>query len=173
MRREKFCDKQVIKCLVTIKRKREFILQESTVKAHDRKCSFFFSKETLCEGTAARGTPSQMRSLGSMLSDVFELPFLGHWLLQNGTINSMYLVAAKISLSAVPGARGGSEPKTPLGGLRGQPAIHSDCFSKTTTWRQAAENIHQPILSATVYRLGDCLRISARARGASCPFAGG
>lgn len=74
------------------------------------------------------GTASQIRSRGTMLSDAFEPPLLVHWLLQKRTINSMYLRAAKTSHADVPGDRGRSETKTPLGGLRRQPAIHSDCF---------------------------------------------
>ncbi len=87
----------------------------------------------------ARGASNEVQRL----LDLFELPFLGHRSLQRRTINSIYLALSSLCLSFRLLAEGAYERAgDPSEGLRGsprQPPIQSNCFSKTTTWRQAAD----------------------------------
>ncbi len=84
----------------------------------------------------ARGASNEVQRL----SDLFELPFLGHRSLQRRTINSIYLALSSLCLSFRLLAEGAYERAgDPLRGSPRQPPIQSNCFSKTTTWRQAAD----------------------------------
>lgn len=104
----------------------------------------------------ARGASNEVQRL----SDLFELPFLGHRSLQRRTINSIYLALSSLCLPFRHLTEGAYERAgDPSEGLRGSLRFNPIVFQRQPPGGKQRKH-HQPILSQTVYRLRGCLRIT-------------
>ncbi len=104
----------------------------------------------------ARGASNEVQRL----SDLFELPFLGHRSLQRRTINSIYLALSSLCLSfRLLAERAYERAGDPSEGLRGSLRFNPIVFQRQPPGGKQRKH-RQPILSQTVYRLRGCLRIT-------------